>query len=109
MKYILNSPILTEYGLFQFTKIDDLKTAKEFVEGEFVSAIGHQGTAELLTNLLNREIKANRLQIKMNKGDEALVVRLKIRLEEGRILSYEEVRKLYEEGNIELGIIKRIE
>ncbi|MDM7320298.1 MAG: DUF1874 domain-containing protein [Fervidobacterium sp.] len=62
----------------------------------FESAVGHQATAEVLTNLLGIEVPANRTQIKLQPGDILIVFQLSVRLQEGQILSREEVLDLYE-------------
>jgi len=60
----------------------------------FVSAIGHQGTAQLLTELLGVEIPFNRLSIKLRPGDVCVHFVLRQRIPEGKVLSYEELRQL---------------
>jgi len=109
MKYVMNSPVLTSYGTFRFKKVN-LEEAKSFVKsGEFISSIGHKATSELLTLLLETEIPMNRITIEMKPGDQALITKLKIRLEEGKVLSLTELIELYEKGQIEFGILEMIE
>ena len=102
--YILNTLIVP----IDYDKVDaaaiisyriDLKTARERVKkalqrGELQSAVGHEGTAQLLSRLLGVEIKAERRTIFLQKGDEALHFFLKQRLPEGTVLSEEELQKL---------------
>ena len=45
------------------------------------SYIGHEATAQLLTNILGREVPTNRAMYDPMPGDKAIVVRLKKRLE----------------------------
>jgi hypothetical protein len=76
-----------------------LKEAKERVKkalerGELQSAVGHEGTAQLLSSLLGVEVKAERKTIFMKKGDAALQFFLKQRLPEGKVLSAEELQTL---------------
>lgn len=104
-KYILNTPVLTNYGVFKFIKVS-IEKAKEFVKnGDVVSAVGHQGTAEVLSEILGTKIKCNRIQVSMEPGDQALVFRLLTRLPEGTVLSKEELESL----KFELGILERLE
>lgn len=91
--YILNTPILTDWGTYRFTEIS-LPEAKRFLTVDFISAVGHAGTAEVLSKLLESEITANRVAITMKKGDRALVFRLLDRLPEGTVLNAEELAKL---------------
>jgi hypothetical protein len=100
-KYILNTSILTDYGVFDFSKIS-LDEAKAFVsDGIFESAVGHQATAEVMTDLLGIKIPNTRMPIKMASGDKALVFKLTERLPEGKILTKEELLGL----KFELGIL----
>jgi len=100
MLYILNSLIVPldfescSLHLVSFYKLD-LETAREIVqETEFISAVGHESTAKLLTNLLGVEIPTNRITVRMKEGDTALHFVLKQRLPEGKVLSEEELRGL---------------
>ena len=89
--YILNSPILTSYGRYVYRPID-IKEAKALLSDGFVSAIGHEATAQLLSRLLDVTIPANRVMVTMKPGDKALVFQLLVRLPEGKVLSEEELR-----------------
>jgi hypothetical protein len=104
MIYILNSPVLTTYGHYNFSGPITVAKARNLLQSEFVSAIGHASTAELLSVLLDISIPINRVRIEMQPGDKALVFRLLERVEEGRVFSREEVEKL----PFELGVLERI-
>lgn len=39
----------------------------------FVSAIGHEDTARILSNMLGMEIKANRISVKLTQDDYAII------------------------------------
>ena len=105
MIYLLNTPILTEYGGYVFSKIK-IAEAKAFLSNDgFISAVGHQGTADLLSRILEIKIPANRVSIKMAKGDVAIVFRLLQRLPEGTVLSEQELAKL----DYEFGMLEKVE
>lgn len=104
MLYLLNTPILTAYGLYRFSPLD-MAQARELASQAFTSAVGHQGTADLLSVLLEKEIPMNRVGIQMEPGDEALIFRVKTRLPEGVVLSKEEIAKL----DYEFGLLRRLE
>ncbi|MGC9086803.1 MAG: STIV orfB116 family protein [Thermoproteota archaeon] len=55
--------------------------------GNFVSAIGHPATAQLLSLLLGVEIPTNRVQVFLQPGDGAIALVLKTRLPEGTVLN----------------------
>jgi hypothetical protein len=68
---------------------------KEILKREgFVSGIGHQSTAQILSELLDIPIPFNRIQIKLMPNDILIVFQILTRLEEGKILTKEEISKL---------------
>ncbi len=101
MKYIMNSPVLTAWGRFEFAPIT-VEAAREWAADDVNSAVGHAGTAALLSEILGREIPVNRVSIKMESGDEALVLRVLQRLPEGTVLSSEELRMV----PFEIGLLR---
>ena len=77
-----------------------IEEAREIVHSakEIVSAIGHAGTAAILKELLGVEVPVNRIMVTLEKGTPLLVFTLLIRLEEGKVLTKEEVEALFREG-----------
>lgn len=97
--YLLNSPILSNWGHFEFEGPIDLAQARAAMPDQFVSAIGHQTTADLLSQLLHINVPMNRAQIVMQSGDVALVFRLKKRPPEGAVLDQQQLDAIgYEFG-----------
>jgi len=83
-----------------------LEEAKGLLGRGFVSVVGHQATAEILSVLLGVEVPFNRIAITMRAGDALLVFQLRVRLEEGRILTKEEVLSLYEGGQASFYLVE---
>ena len=81
-----------------FVRPISLNQVKSLLELGFESAVGHQATAESITNLLGIEVPINRTAIKLQSGDILIVFQLGVRLAEGQVLSKEEVFELYNKG-----------
>lgn len=99
---ILNASILTSYGTFTFEPVT-LDEARTLVANAdtVISAIGHASTANLLTELLQRPIAANRFEYRQQPGEAALVFKLKSRPPEGAILDRDQLEQIgYEFGLI---------
>lgn len=91
---LLNTSILTADGDYEIKSVP-LDVAKSLIEGkEVLSAIGHQSTADILTELLGQNVKMNRINFAQEPGQIALVFKLNGRPEEGKILSREEIEKI---------------
>lgn len=104
MVYLLNAPVLTAYGTYQFLGPISSFEARKRLDGQVVSsAIGHEGTASLLSKILERSVQLQRISVQLHPGDSALVFRLLERLPEGVILSTEELESIpYELGWLQL-------
>lgn len=64
------------------------------LEEGFISAVGHSSTAEIMSLKLGIEVPVNRVQVKLKKNDVIIVFQLLKRLEEGKVLSKEEIEKV---------------
>lgn len=92
---ILNTSIITSVGSYTMSSIN-LEMARHFVTlpNGFISAIGHQSTAEILSNLLQIEVSVNRINFIQQTGQNALVFKLRQRAPEGVILTAEQIEEI---------------
>jgi len=88
---LFNGPICTTTGLFRVT-IVDVEEARELIQDfGFVSAVGHAASAEVLSSILRADVPMNRIEYVQKVGQKAIALKLKIRPEEGRILTATEM------------------
>jgi hypothetical protein len=76
----------------------DLEIRMEY--DEFVNAIGHESTVNLVNKLCGTNLQKNRMEVKMKEGDKALIIQPMQRLEEGKVLTNEEIMKMLKEGKV---------
>lgn len=84
---ILNTAIATAPGDYEIRALT-LYEARALVVAapEVLSAVGHDATAQVLTELLGREVPVNRIQFAQQPGQSAVVLRLRGRIPEGTVL-----------------------
>jgi hypothetical protein len=68
--------------------------ARQLLANGFVSAVGHQSTAEIISAVLGIYVPYNRVNIYLEPSDEAICFILKARPPEGRVLSIEEIEQI---------------
>jgi hypothetical protein len=56
--------------------------------------VGHQSTAEIMSQVLGIPVPYNRVQVFLEPGDQAICFILKARPPEGRVLSREEIEQI---------------
>lgn len=105
---LLNTSILTNFGSYSYKPLS-LSDAQHIVydaieptigpDDGILSAVGHESTAAILTDLLEAPIAMNRIQFAQEVGQSAIVFKLKGRAPEGVILSRDEIEAIgYEFG-----------
>lgn len=78
---------------FAMTEITASEAASILQEG-FISAIGHEGSAEVFTAVTGINVPVNRIQASLEIGDKAVCLKLRGRIPEGSILTKEECDKI---------------
>jgi len=90
---ILNCAIITAHGNYDYQPIT-VSYAQNAIKNGFVSAVGHEATAKILSEILEVKIPQNRIQAKQEIGQEAIVFAMNQRIPEGKILSREEIEQI---------------
>lgn len=101
--YLLNGPVLTDFGVYQFAPVTPEEARWHLADG-FLSAVGHPGVAQVLTELLGLAVPVNRAVIAMVPGDKAVVFWLRQRPPAGGELSEAELWQL----PFRLGLLTRV-
>jgi hypothetical protein len=95
--YIFNTTICTTPGLTYATRIASSAVAREIMArfgGSYISAIGHEATAQVASAILEVSVPANRFAAEMQAGDEALCIKLRGRAPEGVILTRAQMEEI---------------
>jgi len=91
---LFNGTVATTNGLYRISDIE-ISHAKEFLkQNGFISAIGHEATAEIMSEMLGFNIPMNRMQFHQEIGQIAIVFKLNERPPEGDVLNKEQVKKI---------------
>lgn len=102
---LLNTSIITAYGTLEMPRNYQVAVChSEFIVGQLCgaaenggglrSAIGHDGTAALVSELLHREIPVNRIAWTQAPGELGIAFKLRGRPPEGKILTAEQCRQI---------------
>jgi len=96
MIYLLNSSIIPNEGDYRLANSNLHEAIDILMENEYncISAIGHKATADILSTLLCVDVPVNRIAVKMEPWDKAIIFKLKERIEEGRVLNVTEINKI---------------
>ena len=77
--------MLNEFPMSIHLEEVTLEQARELLSGGFRSAVGHENTAVLMSELLGLEVEAHRMTLSLQHGERALIGQYSgPRLEEGR-------------------------
>jgi len=91
---LLNSAVLTAYGDYCASALEAADARTLVMRHGFTSAIGHEGAARVLGQLLGIACPVNRVQARQTPGQCAIVLRLARRTAEGAILDEVSLREL---------------
>lgn len=94
--YIFNTTIIVNDGTYKMSTVS-LDEAKEILASNpnFISAIGHDSTAQIISSVLGTEVPMNRVNASFEEvGDKALCFKLNSRPKEGSILSLQDLQEI---------------
>jgi hypothetical protein len=77
------------------------KISSRMDDGMLVNAIRYSNSAKIIDVLCGVKIQNNRMEIKLNKGDELYAILPRMKPDDRRELSKEEIEQMYREGRIE--------
>ncbi|MEM1590195.1 MAG: DUF1874 domain-containing protein [Candidatus Bathyarchaeia archaeon] len=97
--YLLNTLIApVDFGKYSSVKVSfkriNIEAARQILSGGFISAVGHEATARLLSKVFGLHVPLCRNSVFLEKGDRAVHFFLKQRLPEGAVLGESELAKL---------------
>ena len=93
--YLLNTTVVPSGtdGIWE-TRTLPVEAARLNLENGWVSAVGHDSTAEICSAVLGVDVPVNRVAVKPIPGDRLLCFKLKNRAPEGVVLNREQLEEL---------------
>jgi hypothetical protein len=85
--------MLPNGGLVNIVELED-KYVKSILQDGFVSAVGHQSTADFIKLITGIDVPVNRVAITLQPDDKVIVLQLQGRLPEGKVLTQEEIQTI---------------
>lgn len=109
-RYLLNSAVITAPGTYRYRLVSREEASRWMAEGDYTSAIGYEQTAEALAKISGLPVPVNRVTVKMEPGDEALVFRIALPEGHPRIDPKDKgaLENVLREGYYELGVLERL-
>lgn len=74
---------------------------REVSDTAIINSIGHASTANVINMLCNTNLATNRIEVKLQDGDELIIFQLKIRPPEGKVYTTEELMQLINNNLVE--------
>jgi hypothetical protein len=69
-----------------------VEDVKNILSSNFISAIGHDATSQIISAQTGIQVPTNRVSIQLKAGDTLVVFQLLTRLPEGKILGVDEMK-----------------
>ena len=91
---IFNGTVATTNGLYRVSDLSIRDAKKLLRENGYISAIGHESTAKIISELMEMDIPMNRIDFTQMVGQKAVVFKLNRRPKEGTVLSRAQVEEV---------------
>lgn len=82
MRYLMNAAVIPNPGDYVYRVITESQAREWLKDGDWVSRIGYEATADHIEQLCGIRPKISRERVQFEIGDEALVVRLTYRVQD---------------------------
>lgn len=82
MRYIMNSAVITSPGVYEYRLLTVTEAREWLAKGPTKSLVGYPDTARFIERVLGVKVELSREQVILEHGDEALIVRLKYRVQD---------------------------
>lgn len=102
---IFNGPICTTTGLYRVTELDVAQARMLVRTHGYMSAVGHEASAQVLSSVLEVDVPMNRIEYEQKVGQQAIALKLDVRPPEGQILT---AKEMYDVG-FSLQLLMRLE
>lgn len=91
---VFNGTVATTNGLYRVSDLSVSEAKELLTENGYISAIGHESTAKIISEVMEMDIPMNRINFTQMVGQKAVVFKLNRRPEEGTILTRQQVEKV---------------
>jgi hypothetical protein len=91
---LLNTSIITNDGLYSLQTIGLREAQHLALTCDLDSAVGHEATAQVMSELLDVDVAFNRQMFSQQSGQRALVFKLNGRPPEGVVLTRQEIEEI---------------
>ncbi len=102
---LFNGVVITANGKYRISDISGDEAKALVGKNGYVSAIGHEATAVIFSQILNENVKMNRIQYRQSPRQLAIALKLNQRPTEGSVLGIDEVNRI----GYKLKLIERLE
>ena len=104
MRLLFNAAVIPSPGRYEYTAISKEQAAEWLKDGYDMSFIGYPATAEFIEKISGKRPELCRERFEMQAGDEALIVKLKYRMDPDKKGIVDP-----KDEDFEFGILKKLE